>query len=124
MGHAALTLTDGTHISWWPTGKTEGKKSKKNPRDIGSLHEDTELEGRDPDKTFEISGLNENAIKRWGEAFLDAGEKYSLATMNCCHIVMNALKAGGFKCKSYAAWLLSPQEVNWLVEAAAGVTII
>ena len=29
LGHAATTLEDGTHISWWPTEKTEGKKSMK-----------------------------------------------------------------------------------------------
>ena len=63
VGHAALTLDDGTHISWWPQGKTEGKKSKKNPRDVGSLDEDTELEGRKPDITLKITGLNEKAIK-------------------------------------------------------------
>ena len=74
LGHASLTLNDGTHISWWPTGKIQGKKSKKNPREVGPLEEDIKLEGRKPDKTFEVTGLDGNRIKRWWEDWLDAGE--------------------------------------------------
>ena len=124
VGHAAITLDDGTHISWWPSGKTEGKKSKKNPREIGSLSEDIDLEGRRPDVTFQVTGLNEGAIKAWWEAFLDAGEKYDLRIRNCCHIVMNALKAGGFKCRAYAENLLKPRDVESLVKAGEAVAII
>ena len=62
LGHAAITLEDGTHIRLWPTEKTEGKKCKENPRDVGSLSEDVSLEGRRPDKTFEVTGLDENRI--------------------------------------------------------------
>ena len=101
LGHAAITLADGTHISWWPTEKTEGKKSKKTPRDVGSLSEDVTLEGRRPDKTFEVTGLDENRINVWGESYLDAGENYNLVTRNCCNIVMNALRAGGFTRKYF-----------------------
>ena len=122
VGHAALTLDDGTHISWWPSEKLEGKKSKKNPRDIGSLAEDIALEGRKPDTTFTVTGLDEKAIKEWWNAFLDADNKYHLATKHCCHIVMNALKTGGFQCKSYAEYLLKPVNVESLVQAGAGVT--
>lgn len=124
VGHAALTLDDGTHISWWPSDKIEGKKSKKNPRDIGSLDEDIKLEGRSPDKTFTIPGLDEKAIKDWWETFLDADNKYHLAERNCCHIVMNALKAGGFKCKEYTEYLLKPATVESLVQAGVGVAVI
>ena len=124
VGHAAITLDDGTHISWWPSGKTEGKKSKKNPREIGSLSEDIDFEGRSPDVTFQVTGLNEGTIKAWWEAFLDAGEKYDLCIRNCCHIVMNALKAGGFKCRAYAENLLMPRDVESLVKAREAVAII
>lgn len=124
FGHAALTLDDGTHISWWPTGKTEGKKSKKNPREVGSLDEDIELEGRKPDKAFEVTSLDETRIKQWWEALLDTGENYNLATRNCCHIVMNALKAGGFMCKSYAEYALKPRDVESILnDAAAAVAL-
>lgn len=123
-GHAALTLDDGTHISWWPTGKTEVKKSKKNPREVGSLDEDIELEGRKPDKVFEVTSLDETRIKQWWEALLDDGEKYNLAFRNCCHIVMKALKAGGFKCKWYNENLLMPHDVESILnDAAAAVAI-
>ena len=99
LGHTAVTLENGTHISWWPKDKTEGKRSKKNPRDVGSLDEDIELEGRRPDKTFAVVGLDETASKKWWRDFLDTGEKYNVAIRNCCHIVLAALDAGGFVCK-------------------------
>ena len=99
LGHAAITLGDGTHISWWPTDTTEGKECKKNPRDVGSLDEDIRLEGRRPDKTFAVAGLDETACRKWWRDFLDTGERYHLAIRNCCHIVMNALNAGGFRYK-------------------------
>lgn len=119
LGHASLTLADGTHISWWPTDKIQGKKSKKNPRGVGSLEEDIELEGRDPDLTFKLSRLDERRIKRWWEALLDCGATYNLCTRNCCHIVMNALKAGGFKCKPYAENLLNPRDVETILKDVA-----
>ena len=124
VGHTALTLDDGTHISWWTQGKLEGKKRKKNPRDIGSIAEDIRLEGRQPDKTFKITGLNEKAIKKWWEDFLDADNKYNLATMNCCHVVTIALRMGGFRCRPYDEILLAPPPVESLVKDGAGVTEI
>ena len=117
VGHAALTLSDGTHISWWPSEKTEGKKSKKNPRDVGSLDEDIRLEGRRPDKIFEIriSRQNERTIRYWWIAFCDAGEKYHLTKMNCCHVVVNALKAGGFDFEPNEISVMTPKTVANLV---------
>ena len=136
VGHAALTLNDGTHISWWPTGICEGKNCKKTPQDIGSLAEDTELEGGEPDKTFALYELDEKAIKTWWEAFLSSGKTYHLATRNCCHIVMGALRAGGFRCAS-TFWelvfkvycsvipgILSPGDVEAIIRRGAGVSDI
>ena len=124
VGHAALTLDDGTHISWWPQGKTEGKKSKKNPRDVGSLDEDIRLEGREPDKIFKITGLNDKAIKKWWDAFIAADNKYNLASRNCCHIVLSALRRGGFNCDPFDddEIPLTPYDVESVVKNGAGVT--
>ena len=117
VGHAALTLSDGTHISWWPTEKTEGKKSKKCSRGVGSLDEDIRLEGRRPDEIFEIriSRRNESTIKSWWISFRRSGKKYDLSKLNCCNIVVNALEAGGFEFELNMISIMTPNIVAKLV---------
>ena len=94
VGHASLTLDDGTHISWWPTEKTLGKEFKKTPRDVVSLDEDIELEGREPDKTYTVYVSDEYKIKTWWKELLERGIKYNLVDWNCCDIVIMSLIVG------------------------------
>ena len=93
VGHDSLTLDDGTHTSWWPTDKTNGKNSKK----------DIELEGREPDKTYAVNGLDEDKIKTWWKWFLDSGVKYNLMTQNCCDIVIMSLRVGQIR-RKFTIW--------------------
>lgn len=92
-----MTLSDGIQISWWPSEKNEGRKSKKNPRDDVSLEDDIEWEGKDPDVIFTIPGLDEGAMEEWWNSWKEAGHEYDLVENNCCHIVMKCLCAGGIK---------------------------
>ena len=62
VGHTSRTLEDETHISWWPSEETQGKKSKKTPQNIGSLDEDIELEGREPDQILLVTGPDEKVM--------------------------------------------------------------
>ena len=68
------------------------------------------LEGRRPDKIFEIriSRQNERTIRYWWIAFCDAGEKYHLTKMNCCHVVVNALEAGAFEFEPNEISVMTP----------------
>ena len=97
VGHSALTLDDGTHISWSPGSKI--KIGSKTPREISTLSEDIRLEGREPDITFSVSELNEADIKIWWKKLNDSGKGYNLVKRNCCHIIIEALREGGFECR-------------------------
>jgi len=55
---------------------------------------DVEGEEQDPDKVYEIPGLDEAAIDAWWMSFKDS-HYYSLASQNCSTTVKDALKAGG-----------------------------
>lgn len=125
VGHASSTLSNGTHVSWWPSEKTEGKNNKKTPREDVSLEEDIELEGREPDTVFTIPGLDEDAIERWWNLFKEAGHKYNLLMKNCCHIVMECLRAGGLKAAKDAVLVApTPLDVENFLKTTEGVTFV
>ena len=56
--------------------------------------QDAEGEEQDPDKVYEIPGLDEAAIDAWWMSFKDSHD-YILASQNCSTTVKDALKAGG-----------------------------
>ena len=57
-----------------------------------NLDEDIEEEGRDPDRTFKIDGLNENKIRRWWNGFNKTSWSWR---QNCCKTVKDGLLQGG-----------------------------
>ena len=116
VGHSALTLDDGTHISWCPGSKK--KIGSKTPREISTLSEDIRLEGREPDFTFSVSELNEAKIKIWWKQLNDSHMKYNVLKRNCCHIIIEALNAGGLKCRM--PLLPKPKRVQRLMAAGCG----
>ena len=95
VGHASMKLVDGTYISLWPgEGKAYFKKKirkdkKQDNHTSVNLDEDIEEEGRDPDRTFKIDGLNENKIKIWWNGFNKASCSW---VQNCCKTVIDGLK--------------------------------
>ena len=76
VGHASMGLGNGTYISLWPGENKTGKKKKQkkvnkekkeqHSERSDSLDEDIANEERSYDSSFNIEGLDENAIQRWG----------------------------------------------------------
>jgi RHS repeat-associated protein len=100
-GHASMTLDDGTHISWWPSGNDRrGSLYPSTPlytapaNDPQTMDDDVQLEGRIPDRDIRIDGLDEAAIKKWWIAF-KAANKWKTLTQNCSTTAAEALSAGG-----------------------------
>ena len=100
-GHASVTLSDGTHISWWPAG--EGRERWVWPLDDiyeapavknQTFADDVRLEVMMPDKQIKIRGLNEDSIKKWWNAFKDSGEKWKSLSQNCSTVSFLALSRG------------------------------
>ena len=102
VGHASMCLGNGTYISLWPGEDKMGKKKKKKKIEKGkkeqhnerseSLEEDVENEQRRHDLSFNIQGLDEDAIQRWWDVF---NTRWSLLRQNCCKTVIDGLRAGG-----------------------------
>jgi len=95
-GHASLRLNDGTYISYWPSRDMSPKavfdRCSARPPDYNA---DVRGEGgREPDVTFDINDLDEDAIKQWwgNGQHGDWG-----AFNNCADIVLVALQQGGAK---------------------------
>ncbi|KAL3855415.1 hypothetical protein ACJMK2_014626 [Sinanodonta woodiana] len=101
LGHASMSLSDGTHISWWPRGGNEGKYVKGNavkapPVHCMTLKDDIEGEdGKQPDviRTIPPGHINEDDIKTWWESF-SKEENWRLFGQNCSTVVYMALRAG------------------------------
>ena len=87
LGHAALTLDDGTYITCWQS---------KIIVDFGSLEEDIWLEGQVPDRICRILGRNEEELKSLLEVFIEFFRN-----------VMDAFKENEFMGILYGAALLS-----------------
>ena len=98
VGHASMKLGDGTYVSLWPGEDKAGKKTKSKKGKKQDIHtsenldEDTEAEGRGPDHTFSICGLNESKIRSWWIGF---NKQCWSWTQNCCQTVIDGLREGG-----------------------------
>ena len=94
IGHVAMDLDDGTHISWWPVnGDASYDGSPGFP--MPSLPRDSGSEGRPPDASVYVDGLDEAAIKKWWEDFKRTHSKWNFWTQNCSTTIAQALDVGG-----------------------------
>lgn len=113
LGHASITLDNGTYISWWP-------QEFSNPLDLPgrfmnagalwtvgvnayqsrSYEGDIHGESGNPDADIAITGLDETAIELWWNDFT-SNHRWSTLGQNCSTTVAQALQAGG---GDYAAW--------------------
>ncbi|KAL3855320.1 hypothetical protein ACJMK2_014536 [Sinanodonta woodiana] len=125
-----MTLSDGTHISWWPSDKNLKKKSNfmsiiSSPAYLSqNLQEDIDLEKDiEPDRNYTLPEgfVDEDAIRNWWETF-SANGVYRVLNQNCCHVVFKALEAGkawGYitdeDVKSRGKTLLKPVDIDTLV---------
>jgi hypothetical protein len=92
VGHLALTLSNGLHISFWPAPEGSTEQSSYN-----TLGQDIEAEGRIPDEVAFIPNyrLREDKILNWWKKYRK--EKiYKLRKCNCATTVYDALSEGGF----------------------------
>ena len=126
VGHSSLGLTDGTHISWWPSG--EGV-SLFDPGPLPgaplTYAADVSSERVDPDFVLYLPQLDEAAIVDWWSEFNVPGQEYYLYGQNCSRTVKDALYAGGAEqflttrekdiFDMIIVW--TPSDINSLVEA-------
>jgi hypothetical protein len=105
VGHTSMTLSDGTHISWWPSN-TEVKqmplgqlKYSAVGYPVKSLEEDIKYEeGHAPDHAICLGNLNEDAIRTWWQTNYvnkDPKPKWEVSGQNCAKTVRDALEKGG-----------------------------
>lgn len=88
-----MTLDDGTHISWWPRS---GEKTGDSPAvAMPDLRGDIDAEGRSPDLSVYMSGLDEVAIKKWWENFRRKHRTWNFTGQNCAATVAEGMGAGG-----------------------------
>lgn len=91
VGHVALRIVEnGTYISFWPANGKAYDQGRKSTYD-----RDVSLEGREPDVTIELKGLDLSSIAGWWAKFDVDARKYNLKGWSCSTIVWEAFKAGG-----------------------------
>lgn len=107
VGHAAMELSDGTYISWWPSQPL--KQSDTNLVKGGSalvancvpayrnrrFRDDVSDEGRDPDVTIPLPELREADMKKYWLELQSDGTEYNLVHFNCSTVVYKVLEEGG-----------------------------
>lgn len=104
VGHASLTIR-GIYFSFWPednAGKKDLKSKRSHP---GSLMQTIEDDIRAEDgmipRTFEMKGLDENAVIEYVTGVQENLPRYQLARNNCSHVVAAALMAGAGRKPSF-----------------------
>ena len=138
-GHASMTLTNGTHISWWPESDvlSNGVVTVTNRHiqlatgyiDIYSavavsnvtFQNDIDWEGSPPNSTNVIEGLNEAAIQNFWDNFA-TNSLWESYNQNCAKTVADALKAGGAQVSWYDWWswwniVWTPDDVKQYADA-------
>jgi hypothetical protein len=98
VGHASLSLSDGTYISLWPENYQKvSSGSSKGPKLEVALKDDIKNEGRDPDKQVEIlkclNLVDESKVKKWWMEY-KTKVKYNVLASNCAQTVYEALMQG------------------------------
>jgi RHS repeat-associated protein len=101
-GHASIQLNDGTYISWWPvpgghdllmSSLTDHYWESDAIADE-SFTDDVNNEGHYPNEKIHLDGLDEDAIRKWWDAYKKS-HRFNSAFQNCSTTVFDALSAGG-----------------------------
>lgn len=92
VGHASA-MVGTTYVSWWPTGDW----SRQLPGAAQpNLQADVRAEGKQPDRTWKLTGLAEQAGVAWWNGFTaGAAATYYAYGQNCSWAVIKTLKAAG-----------------------------
>ena len=74
VGHAALALSDGTYISWWPDQSVSPNSGFQSPSyRVHSFEDDCNAEGSLPDVSGRIRDLDEGIMRSWWVRVADKG---------------------------------------------------
>jgi hypothetical protein len=109
VGHAAMSLDDGTYMSWWPSEAVSPDTDFSSVSfRVHSLEDDLRAEGAKPSLEEKIGGLHEDVIRSWWVRVAEKGfaipftlennpasNFFSLWRTNCSNIVALALRLGG-----------------------------
>jgi hypothetical protein len=99
VGHSSAKIIDDsnnrtTYVSWWPS--SSDSIMKKRTGHFNTYENDVLWEGKNPEFTYELKGLDESSAIDWWEEFItNANSNYSLGMYNCSWAVIKALKAAG-----------------------------
>ena len=110
-GHASMTLSNDTYISWWPSNDRQRKNNDEKCKIFSSpavedrtYAADVKGEERDPDAVISVPNLDEDAIKDWWVEFKDNKENvWHTTDSNCSTIVAKAIFVGG-GCRVHEFW--------------------
>lgn len=109
VGHAAMSLDDGTYISWWPNeAVTPESGFSSTSFNVHTLEQDLRAEGSSPSLEQSIRRLHEEVIRGWWVRVAEKGfaipftfdnnpknNFFDLWRTNCSNIVALALRLGG-----------------------------
>jgi hypothetical protein len=101
-GHAAIKLSNGSYISWWPAGRGTTKQQYWTGRPGGGHSYDDDIgpdgEGKGPDHTYDLGTncLDEAAMWKWYNTnFAGASDpKWSVLRNSCSDVAHQAINAG------------------------------
>jgi len=122
-GHASLSLSNGTYISWWPSPAGRDPKISSSLSDIYTadpiigrkFENDVRDEQQNPDQIIYINGLDEAAIEKWWNDFRKNNKWKTLST-NCSFVAAQGLKVGG----GGQPWWVSADNLVWTPTDVAG----
>ena len=104
VGHASLTVR-GIYFSFWPeddAGKKDLKSKRSHPGSLmQTIEDDIRAEGGMIPRTFEMRGLDEDAVIEYVTGVQENLPRYQLARNNCSHVVAAALMAGAGRKPSF-----------------------
>lgn len=119
FGHISLELPDGTYVSWWPS-ETMDNVVEAVAGISAKWYDDfkSELdENGNPDKTYNLIGLNEEKIKDFFKRLLEGSKRWDLLQRSCSNVIYNALCEGSEWFRGRAIGPTTPKAVADLVEA-------
>jgi hypothetical protein len=133
-GHAAIKLSDGTYISWWPAGPANAKSEQYWSGRAGggrTYADDIGPDGENapPDATYDIGNncLDEDLIKAWYTAnfVLNPSPKWAVLRNSCSDVAHQALNQGSstfnpcYLSVSHSNFFWTPKDLGLYAECQA-----